>query len=141
MPRRSATAAQVVVAPPVAELAARSCEVDARDLAARLRAMRVGDQISVPCCATIALPGSDRRFFHCTSWDCIIGILRQGFVGQVHHDRAQGVPLTYEQAPLHTANDHRYAECCRRRVQVADASSETARASNPAGWLGGWGYE
>ena len=58
-------------------------------------AMRVGDEISVPCCATTALPDRDRRFFHGTSWDGIIGILRQGFIGKVHHDRAQGVPLTY----------------------------------------------
>ena len=94
MPRRSFSR-HLYLAPLVAELAARSCEVDARDLAARLLAMRVGDEISVPCCATTALPDRDRRFFHGTSWDGIIGILRQGFIGKVHHDRAQGVPLTY----------------------------------------------
>ncbi len=94
MPRRSFNR-HLYLAPLVAELVARSCEVDARDLAARLLSMRVGDEISVPCCATTALPDRDRRFFHGTSWDGIIGILRQGFIGGVHHDRAQGVPLTY----------------------------------------------
>ena len=94
MPRR-VFSRHLYLAPLVAELAARSCEVDARDLAAKLLAMRVGNEISVPCCATTALPDRDRRFFHGTSWDGIIGILRQGFIGKVHHDRAQGVPLTY----------------------------------------------